>query len=108
MRRSEFVAIAETLRNYGEWEKKLYALGIDLTGTPVNDLVDYVEQLVRAGKSNWSYDKKLEFDWIIEWVYSPDSPNFEQTRHGRRWILEDAGILYDFIEFMNEYGWEAK
>lgn len=108
MNRADFCNSMYMLREYAEWEKKLYALGIDLTGTPVNDLVGHVEQLVRGGKSNWSYDKKLEFDWIIEWVYSPDSPNFEQTRHGRRWILENAGILYDFIEFMNEYGWEEK
>ena len=26
MKRSEFIAIAETLRIYGEWDKKLYAL----------------------------------------------------------------------------------
>ena len=108
MNRADFCNSMHMLREYAEWEKKLYALGIDLTGTPVNDLVGHVEQLVRSGKSNWSYDKKLEFDWIIEWVYSSDSPNFEQTRHGRRWILENAGILYDFIEFMNEYGWEEK
>lgn len=106
MNRTEFCSCLYKLREYAEWERKLYALGIDLTGTPVNDLVDYVEQLVRGGNNDWSYDKKLEFDWIVEWVYCPDSPNFEQTRHGRRWILDDVGILYDFIEFMNEYGWE--
>lgn len=108
MKRSEFIAIAETLRNYGDWEKKLYALGIDLTGTPAMSLAESLECLMRNGDVKWSYDEKLEFDWVIEWCYVPDSPYFKQTRHGRTWWLDDAGALYDFLVFMNEHGWEAE
>ena len=105
MNKTEFCNYMYKLREYAEWERKLYALGIDLTDTPVTSLAESLECLMRNGDSNWSYDEKLEFDWIIEWCYTPDSPNFEQTRHGRTWRLDDAGILYDFLEFMNEYGW---
>jgi hypothetical protein len=108
MTRSEFIAIAETLRNYGEWEKNLYALGIDLTGTPAMNLAESLECFMRNGDLNWSYDEKLEFDWIIEWCYTPDSPNFTQHRHGKDFDLTDAGALYDFLVFMNEHGWEAE
>lgn len=106
MKRSEFIAAAETLRNYGEWEKKLYGLGIDLTGTPAMSLAESLECLMRHTDVTWSYDEKLEFDWIIEWCYTPDSPNFEQTRHGVKFDLTDAGDLYDFLMFMNVHGWE--
>ena len=106
MKRSEFITAAEILRDYGEWEKKLYALGINLAGTPVTSLAEGLECLMRNSNVTWSYDEKLEFDWIIEWCYGPDSPNLEQTRHGRTWYLDNAGILYDFLVFMNEHGWE--
>ena len=106
MNRNNFYACAQVLRNYADWEKKLYALGIDLTGTPAMSLAESLECLMCNGDVSWSYDKKLELDWIIEWCYTPDSPNFEQIRHGRTWWLHDAGALYDFLVFMNKHGWE--
>jgi hypothetical protein len=54
---------------------------------------------------NWSFDSKLEFDWIIEWAFNPEA-YIAQTRHGVEWFLKDAEILYDFLVFMNERGWD--
>lgn len=106
MRRNEFIACMNVLREYAAWDKQLYALGIDLTESPASKMADHITTMMCDYNRDWSYDEKLGLDWIIEWTYTPDSPNFIQTRHGRTWHLEDAGILYEFIEFMNEYGWE--
>lgn len=106
MRRNEFIACMNVLREYAAWDKQLYALGIDLTESPASKMADHITAMICDYNRDWSYDEKLGLDWIIEWTYTPDSPNFIQTRHGRTWHLEDAGILYEFIEFMNEYGWE--
>ena len=108
MKRNEFIATAEVLREFADWDRQLYALGIDLTESPASKLAEYLERIMRGYESDWSYDEKLGIDWIIEWTYTPDSPNFAQTRHGRTWHLEDAGALYDFLVFMNEHGWEVK
>lgn len=106
MNRIEFCTCMCKLREYAEWEIKLYALGIDLSDTPASKMADHIIAMMCDYDRDWSYDKKLGLDWIIEWAYTPDSPNFVQTRHGRAWDLEDAGILYEFIQFMNDYGWE--
>lgn len=106
MRKGEFCNCLDTLRQYAEWERKMYECGLDFTDTPVGMLAENLTASMCDFNPNWSYDEKLGIDWIIEWSYTADSPNFEQTRHGRTWRLDDAGILYDFLEFMNEYGWE--
>lgn len=106
MRRNEFIDCMSVLREYAAWDKQLYALGIDLTESPASKVVEYLERIMRGYESDWSYDEKLGIDWIIEWAYTPDSPNFAQTRHGHTFNLEDAGALYDFLVFMNEHDWE--
>ena len=106
MRRNEFITCMGVLREYAAWDKQLYALGIDLTESPASKMADHITAMMCDYDRDWSYDEKLGLDWIIEWTYTPDSPNFMQTRHGRTWYLEDAGILYEFIQFMNEHGWE--
>lgn len=106
MKKSQFCDCMMTLREYAAWERRLYELGIDLMETPASKLVYCVEHLMRGCDNNWSYDTKLGMDWIIEWAYTPDSPLFVQTRHGRTWKLEDARTLFEFLEFMNEHGWE--
>lgn len=106
MKRNEFIACMRVLREYAMWDRQLYALGIDLTESPASKVVEYLERMMRNYNDDWSYDEKLGIDWIIEWAYTPDSPNFTQTRHGRTFDLEDASALYDFLVFMNEHGWE--
>ena len=105
MKKKEFCQCLETLRKFGAWERHLYECGIDLEGTPASALAEKIHELMCGSNSDWAYDKKLEIDWILEWAYH-ESPYLEQERHGRKWILDDAGILYEFINFMNEYGWE--
>lgn len=106
MKKGQFCKCLEAMRKYGDWERKLYACEIDLAPTPITGVLDVLARCMCDFDSEWAYDEKLGLDWIIEWTFTPDSPNFVQTRHGRTWHLEDAGILYDFLEFMNEYGWE--
>jgi hypothetical protein len=53
----------------------------------------------------WSYDKKLGFDWIIEWTFNT-AAYINPTRHGKEWFLEEPETLYDFLVFMNEHGWK--
>jgi hypothetical protein len=96
----------QVLREFADWDRQLYALGIDLTESPASKVVEYLERIMRGYNDDWSYDEKLGIDWIIEWAYTPDSSNFEQIRHGCTFDLEDAGALYDFLVFMNEHGWE--
>ena len=106
MIKENFCVFANTLRDYGSWERKLYECGIDLEGTPVAHMAENMWAAMCGFDPSFSYDEKLGFDWIIEWTYSPDSPNFVQTRHGQTFNLGEAGALYDFLVFMNEHGWE--
>lgn len=106
MNKAEFCDCMQVLREFADWDRQLYALGIDLTESPASKLAEYLERIMRGYNDDWSYDEKLDIDWIIEWEYTPDSPNFAQTRHGHAFNLEDASALYDFLVFMNEHGWE--
>ena len=106
MTRENFIKCAEYLREYAIWELNLYKCDIDLGPTPVNNVVGALQLAMCDFNGMWSYDDKLDFDWIFEWTYIPDSPNFTQHRHGKDFDLTDAGALYDFLVFMNEHGWE--
>ena len=105
MNKTDFCTCLETLCKYSSWENLMYNNGIDLSNTPVSDLAEKLQLVMCGFNREWSYDEKLGFDWIIEWAFNPDSYKV-QTRHGREWVLEDGGLLYDFLVFMNEYGWE--
>lgn len=106
MNKDNFCDCMQILREFADWDRQLYALGIDLTESPASKVVECLEHIMRGYNDGWSYDEKLGIDWIIEWAYTPDSPNFVQTRHGCTFNLEDASALYDFLVFMNEHGWE--
>ena len=106
MTKENFCNCMQVLREYAMWDRKLYELGIDLTESPASKLAEYLERIMRNDNPDWSYDEKLGIDWLIEWAYTPDSPNFFQKRFGITFNLEDAGALYDFLVFMNEHGWE--
>ena len=105
MKKGQFCLCLRTLREFGSWENNLYNCGIDLEGTPAADLASLVHTLMCDCDPDWAYDTKLSIDWIIEWACG-ESDIYHQKRHGREWDLTEAGILYEFIEFMNEYGWE--
>lgn len=107
MKKTHFCQCLEALRNYAAWERKLYECGFDLACTPVTDVLDALALCMCNFNGDWAYDKKLELNWIVEWTFG-ESPDLIQTRHGRTWDLTNAGILYDFLEFMNEHGWEDK
>lgn len=105
MKKGQFCLCLNALRKFSSWENNLYNCGIDLEGTPAFDLTSLVHSLMCDCDFDWAYDTKLDIDWIIEWACG-ESDNYHQKRHGRQWDLTEADILYDFIEFMNEYGWE--
>jgi hypothetical protein len=105
MNKTNFCACLEVLRKYSAWESAMYNNGLDFSNTPINDLTEKLQLAMCGFDLEWSYDKKLEFDWVIEWSFNPDFYK-GQERHGRKWTFEDAGSLYDFLVFMNEYGWE--
>jgi hypothetical protein len=105
MNKPNFCTCLEALRKYSAWEGTMYNNGLDFSNTPISDLTEKLQLAMCGFDPEWSYDKKLEFDWIIEWCFNTDSYK-HQTRHGREWYLDSAGILYDFLVFMNEYGWE--
>ena len=105
MEKSKFWHCAQVLREYALWERKLYEAGIDLA-SQADNLAECMLLTMKGFDYDWGYDKKLGFDWIIEWTHTPDSPNFFQKRHGIEFDLTDAGALYDFIVFMTEHGWE--
>ena len=106
MKKFYFCECMNSLRKYATWERKLYDCDIDLACTPVTYVLDSLHKAMCDFEAKWDYDEKLGLSWIVEWTYTPDSPNFIQTRHGRTWNLTDAGVLYDFLVFMNEHGWE--
>ena len=106
MKKIRFCECMKTLREYAVWERKMYNCSFDMAYTPITGVLERLHEAMCDFNPDWAYDAKLEFDWIIEWVYSPDSPNFEQQRHGREFDLSSAGALYDFLVFMNEHGWE--
>jgi hypothetical protein len=105
MNKADFCSCLETLRKYSIWESTLYNNGIDLGATPVSDIIEKLHLAMCGFNFDWSYDKKLEFDWVIEWTFNA-AAYINQTRHGKEWFLEDAGTLYDFLVFMNEHGWD--
>ena len=104
MNKTNFCSCLETLRRYSIWENAMYSNNLDFGATPVNELVEKLHLAMCGFKYDWAYDKKLEFNWIFEWAFNPEAYK-EQTRHGRTWLLEKPGILYDFLVFMNEHGW---
>ena len=106
MKREHFYKCLGAMRKHAMWERKLYDLGFDLACTPVTDILDALALCMCDFDPDWAYDEKEGLNWIIEWAYTPDNPNFHQSRHGRTWNLEDPGALYDFLVFMNEHGWE--
>lgn len=106
MNKIDFIKCANALRKYSDWEKKIYECDVDMDATPVGAIADILHGAMCNFDRNWSYDTKRGFDWILEWVYSPDSCYFKEKRHGREFDLTDAGELYDFLVFMNEHGWE--
>ena len=106
MKRSEFCKCIKAMRNYSAWEHKMYECGFDLASTPITEVLDTLALCMCNFDSEWAYDVKENLNWIIEWCFHEDGPNFFQTRHGRTWDLTDAGALYDFLMFMNEHGWE--
>ena len=106
MNKIDFCECVETLRKYAEWERKMYDCGMDMNYTPVGALAEMFHGAICDFDMDFSYDRKLEFDWILEWTYSSDSPNFIQERHGITFNLSNAGALYEFLVYMNEHGWE--
>lgn len=106
MKKAYFCKCMNSLREYAAWERKLYDCGFDLADTPVTKVLDALALCMCDFDSEWAYDNKEGLNWIVEWSFHEDSPYFTQTRHGRTWDLTDAGVLYDFLDFMNEYGWE--
>lgn len=106
MNKIDFCECMRVLRNFAEWERKMYDCGFDVNSTPVGDMAEYLQGAMCNFNSEYDYDEKLGINWIIEWTYTPDSPNFSQKRHGVEFELSDAGALYDFLVFMNEHGWE--
>ena len=83
----------------------MYKNGIDFGLTPVGDVTGKLQEAMCGFDSEWSYDSKLGFDWIIEWVYNLENVQYH-TRHNKDWVLTEAGSLYDFLVFMNEHGWD--
>jgi hypothetical protein len=106
MKKSNFCQCLNALRKHALWEHKLYECGFDLAGTPITDVLDALALCMCDFDGEWAYDNKEGLNWIVEWSFHEDGPNFTQTRHGRTWDLTDAGVLYDFLVFMNEHGWE--
>lgn len=105
MTREQFITCANTLREYGDWERKLYNCGFNLTGSPASDLAENLQAAMCGFDADWSYDSKLGFDWIIEWSCG-ESDMYYQERHGHVFEICSAGALYDFLVFMNAHGWE--
>ena len=105
MKKSDFCNCLDTLCHFSDWERKLYECGFDLEGTPAAVLAENLHAVMCDFNPDWAYDTKLGIDWIIEWSCN-QSPIIVQHRHGREWHLDTPGLLYDFIVFMNEYGWE--
>ena len=105
MNKNDFCNCLETLRKYAAWENVMYSNNLDFSGTPVGDLAEKLQAAMCGFNLEWSYDRKLGFDWIVEWTFN-QAAYINQTRHGHSWFLGDAETLYDFLAFMNERGWE--
>ena len=105
MDKVNFCKCFNALREYSAWENNMYKNGLDFAYTPVSNIAEKLQLAMCGFNLDWSYDKKLEFDWIIEWAFNPDS-YASQIRHGREWLLNTPENLYDFLVFMNERGWE--
>ena len=104
MKKPEFVMCLESMRKYAKWERDLYRCGFDMACTPITNVLDALALCMCDFDGEWAYDDKEGFNWIVEWTFD-ESPNLQQTRHGRTWDLTEAGTLYEFLVFMNEHGW---
>lgn len=105
MNKEDFCSCLETLRKYSAWENTMYSSGLDFGATPLSEVTEKLQLAMCGFNLEWSYDKKLEFDWIIEWSFNSEHYLY-QTRHGKEWLLDTAEALYDFLVFMNSHGWE--
>jgi hypothetical protein len=105
MSKADFCSCLDTLKKYTAWENTLYDNGIDLCGTPVAELAEKLQAAMCGFNSDWSYDSKLDFDWILEWSF--DNIPRTQKRHGKLWLIDTPEDLYEFLVFMNANGWEA-
>ena len=105
MKKSEFCKCVKALRNYAEWERKMYECGFDLASTPITEVLDALALCMCDFDSEWAYVDKLEMNWIVEWTFHRENPIFYQVRHGCVFELTSAEALYDFLCFMNEQGW---
>lgn len=105
MKKIHFEKCLEAMRKYSAWERKMYECGFDLAYTPVTDVLDALALCMGDFNSEWAYDEKEGFNWIVEWCFHDDNPVFHQVRHGVEFDLTEAGALYEFLVFMNERGW---
>lgn len=108
MRKNEFCEAAAVLREYGLWENKAYNIGFSLLDTPASDLASYFYLLMVDGNPDYDYDIKLDKSWIIAATTDEDFFHIysEYKRHDRVWRIVNFEALYDFLEYMNEHGWE--
>ena len=105
MDKAQFCSCLIALRNYGDWERKMYECGLDMASTPVTAVLDLFQGAMCGFDYEWAYDDKIGMNWIIEWCYSTAN-RWVETRHGREFDVTEAPGLYDFLVFMNEHGWE--
>ena len=103
MNKIEFCKCLEVLKQYAAWENNLYNNGIDLACTPCCFVVDRLQAAMCGFNLDWSFDTKLEIDWISEWTFGGVVADY---RHGIDWQLDTAEDLYDFLVYMNTHGWE--
>ena len=108
MTKEMWCRVADSLREYWNWENQLYNMGIDLTDSAPGGLADTMLLALANGDTEWAYDSAAEINWLAVWCSEFKTVGvFNRTVNGRieHVYLPEADWLCDFICEMRELGW---
>lgn len=100
---NNFVSGVNVLREYVEWEQKMYDLGIDLQETKVADLFNELLNQIQDGNDKYGWDEVTEKNWILEWCYNVRYSTIFK-RLNIEYNISNAEQLYYFINDLNKEG----
>lgn len=101
-RLENFISGVNVLREYVEWEQKVYDLGIDLQETKISILFNELLNQIQEGNNNFGWDKLTERNWIIEWCYNVNKGNIF-VWNNQSYEIENAEQLFYFIKEHHMY-----
>ena len=107
IKKEKFVEYVNALRRWYTWVNKLEDIGITFQANEPENLVEIVYDIILEGDMDFDYDEYAGISWVANWCFAPlDQKGF---RRMNQWvILDNAEVLYDFVQEMRELKWPHK